>query len=72
VDVSAANSALSGIVAAQTMFDVSAQAAARVQTPDAPGDAAAGSAGASAPAGVDIAVLRMALNSERSLVDLFA
>jgi hypothetical protein len=72
VDLSIANSALSGIAAAQTMFDVTAQAAARVGPADAGSNASAGTTGASGPVDVDVAVLRMALDSERSLVDILA
>jgi len=73
MDLSVANSALSGIAAAQTMFQVTAQAAARAGTSDAdPSAAGAGTTGASAPTDVGVAVLRMALDSERSLVDIFA
>ena len=72
MDLSVANSALTGIVAAQTMFDASAQAAYRVRAPAGGTGAATGTSGASAPMNVDIAVLRMALDSERSLVEIFA
>jgi hypothetical protein len=54
------------------MFDVTAQAAARVGPSAADSTDVAGTTGASEPANVDVAVLRMALNSERSLVNLLA
>ncbi len=72
MDLSIANSALSGIAAAQTMFDMTAQAAANVVSPDAGGSTAAGAAGGSGATGVDVAVLRMALDGERSLVNILA
>jgi hypothetical protein len=73
---SAVNSALSGIAAAQTMFDASAQAASRIgdPAPDA-GDSAAAVVGATAASeafGVNVAVLAKALQAERYLVDVFA
>ena len=68
VRVDPINSSLSGIAAAQTMFDVTAQAATGLGAPA----TASGASGASASGGVDIAVLRMALDTERSLVNIFA
>lgn len=68
MDLSVANSSLSGIAAAQTMFDVTAQAAAGLGAPATD----SGSSGASESAGVDVAVLRIALDNERSLVNIFA
>ena len=60
VDLSVAGAGLSAIAAAQTMFAVTAQAAAPVA---ASGDGATG---------VEITVLRMALDNERSLVNILA
>ena len=72
MDVSPASFSLGGLAAAQMMFGVTAGAAAAVQSPD----AVSGDAGASTPAGgstgASVAVLRMALENERRLVDVFA
>ena len=70
VDLSVGSS-LGGLAAAQTMFDVVARAAARVEASAAgPGDPGAGAG--SGVTDVDVAVLRMALDTERSLVNILA
>ncbi len=63
---------MSGVAAAQSMFAVAAQAAGNVGSPDT-GDSsgASGSAGNVAEQTSD-AVLRMALDQERSLVNILA
>lgn len=72
MDVSSASFSLGGLAAAQMMFGATAGAAAAVQSPDAGSDNAGVSAPAGGATGADIAVLRMALETERRLVDVFA
>ncbi len=67
MDVSSVSS-LGGIAAAQMLFGATAQAA----TNAGPSDSASAGASGSSASGVGVAVLRMALNSERSLVDILA
>ena len=66
MDVSPVDSSLGGVVAAQMMFAVTANAAATVQAPDASGDAGASTSD------VGVAVLKKALDAERSLVNILA
>lgn len=61
---------LSGLGAAQSMFGVAEQAAGSVGSSGA--DAGAGSSGANAAEQASVAVLRMALDQERSLVNILA
>jgi hypothetical protein len=70
VDLSVGSS-LGGLAAAQTMFDVVARAAAPVEASDA-GAGQPGAGAGSGATGVDVAVLSMALRSERSLVNILA
>jgi len=65
MDVSSVSS-LGGLAAAQMLLGATAQAAANVGATD----AASGDATAAASSGVDVAVLRLALNNERSLVNI--
>jgi len=67
MDVSSVSS-LGGLAAAQMLFGATAQAATNVG----PTDAASGDSTAAASSGVDVAVLRLALNNERSLVNILA
>ena len=67
MDVSSVSS-LGGIAAAQMLFDPTAQAAANVG----PSDSASGDGSGASTSTVGVAVLRMALNLERSLVDILA
>jgi hypothetical protein len=69
MNVGAVNGAMSGLAAAQSIFGVAAQAAASVGA--AGGDGASGSAGNVAEQ-AGVAVLRMALDQERSLVNILA
>jgi hypothetical protein len=66
MNVSAVNSAMNGIAAAQGMFAGAAQAAANVGSP------AAGSGDGSATEAVQVAVLQKALDMERGLVNILA
>jgi hypothetical protein len=66
MSVSAVAPALTGITAAQGLFGATARAASGVSAP------AGGSSGGSAPQAVQVAVLRKALQMERSLLDVFA
>jgi len=70
MNVSATSFALSGIAAAQMLFDGSARAASSAGGDS--GAAAVGTQQASTANSVGVAVLRMALDSERSLVDILA
>lgn len=76
MSVSAVGSGLAGLAAAQSMFDASARAAARVSAADSGSDDVAGGVAgmsvASAAVQVNIAVLKTALDNERSIVDLLA
>jgi hypothetical protein len=65
------NASLGGLVAAQTMFDVVARAAAPVEASGVGPEPPAAGAGSGAT-GVDVAVLGMALRTERSLVNILA
>ncbi len=67
MDVSSV-SALGGLAAAQMLFGATAQAA----TNAGPSDSGSTDASGSSSSGVGVAVLRLALNSERSLVDILA
>jgi hypothetical protein len=70
VDVSGVNASLAGLAAAQAMIGVTAATAAGTGTS---GGAPTGVAGGSlAGTGVDIAVLKMALDTERSMVNILA
>jgi hypothetical protein len=73
MSVSATSSALSGIASAQAMFDAAAEAVAATGTGDAdPTEPIVATMIASDTEQLDIAVLRTALETERSLVNLFA
>ncbi len=67
-------SGLSGFAAAQSMFGVAAQAAGSVDSSgaDAGASASGADAGAAAAEQASVAVLRMALDQERSLVNVLA
>jgi hypothetical protein len=67
MDVSSVSS-LGGIAAAQMLFGATAQAAANAG----PSDSASGDGSGASTSSVGVAVLRMALNVERSLVDILA
>ncbi len=67
MDVSSVGS-LGGLAAAQMLFGATAQAAANVG----PADSASGDSSGASAAGVGVAVLRMALDNERSLVNILA
>jgi hypothetical protein len=71
MDVSAVGS-LGGLAAAEMMFAVTAQAAAAVGSQGDSSSDAATAGTSSRPTGVGVAVLRMALDSERSLVNILA
>ena len=66
MNISAVNSAMYGIIAAQGMSGEAAQAAAGVSTP------AAGSSAGSATEAVQVSVLQKALDMERGLVNILA
>lgn len=66
MNVSAANSAMYGLAAAQGMFGGAAQAAAGVTSP------VAGASDGSATEAVQVAVLAKALDMERGLVNILA
>ena len=73
MSIGAVNGALSGLAAAQSMFGVAAQAAGSVGDSGADGGNGGGSASASnAAEEASVAVLRMALDQERSLVNILA
>lgn len=67
MSIGAVNGALNGLATAQAMFGAATQAGAQ-------GDASAGGAASAAQAQEDasIAVLRMALSNERSMVNILA
>ena len=67
MSIGAVNGALNGLATAQAMFGAATQAGAQ-------GDASAGGAASAAQAqeGASIAVLRMALSNERSMVNILA
>jgi hypothetical protein len=65
MSVSPVSSAMSGIVAAQGLFGAAAQTASGVS-------AAAGASGGSAAEAVQVALLQKTLETERSLVNIFA
>jgi hypothetical protein len=65
MNISAANSAMYGLAAAQGMFGGAAQAAAGVTSP-------AGATDGSATEAVQVAVLQKALDMERGLVNILA
>jgi len=69
MSIGAISGDLSGLAAAQSMFGVAAQAAGSVGSSG--GDGASGSAGNVAEQ-ASVAVLRMALDQERSLVNILA
>jgi hypothetical protein len=64
VDVSGVNASLAGLAAAQAMFGPTAAAAA--------GTGSSGGDASGAASGVGVAVLKMALDTERRIVDIFA
>ena len=68
MNISAANSAMYGLAAAQGMFGGAAQAAAGVTSPA----AGAGAGDGSATEAVQVAVLHKALDMERGLVNILA
>lgn len=64
---------MTGLAAAQSMFSVAAQAAGSVGSSGADSSTGAGAAsGANAAEQASVAVLRMALDQERSLVNILA
>ena len=67
MDVSSVSS-LGGTASAQMLFGATAQAAANAG----PSDSASGDGSGASSSAVGVAVLRMALNVERSLVDILA
>jgi hypothetical protein len=67
MNVTAAGASLGGIVAAQMMFNATAQAAESVGS-----SGASGASAGSQASGVGVAVLAMALDNERSLVNILA
>ena len=73
MSIGAVNGALSGLAAAQSMFAVTAQAAGSVGSSGADDSDGGGSASAANVAEqASVAVLRMALDQERSLVNILA
>jgi hypothetical protein len=69
MSIGAVNGALTGLAAAQSMFGATAQAAGNVGS--ASGDGSGASA-ANVAEEASVAVLRMALDQERSLVNILA
>jgi hypothetical protein len=67
MDVSSVGS-FGGLAAAQMLFGATAQAAANAG----PSDPASGDSSGGSASGVGVAVLRMALDNERSLVNILA
>ena len=64
---------ISGLAAAQSMFGVAAQAAGSIGSAGAGGsDSGAGASAGSVTEQAGVAVLRMALDQERSLVNILA
>lgn len=65
MSISSVNSAMSGVIAAQSMFGLAAQAASGLTS------AGSGSGGSTAEA-VQVALLQKTLDNERSLVNILA